>query len=160
MKIDEFVEKKELYSEAYLQLITEVAGSHKLSKKIEKLIKKLEEKKISIPGNELPDLRKIIDILKDEILKKIKFVEKEYERGNLNARQVAYKIKKYKGRALQVKKFLQEKKILSKFDWRYLIDLGLGLMWIPVALPSIESFIQSIMGAAKVSPPITHAPLH
>jgi hypothetical protein len=142
MKLNEFAHNKELYSEEYLEFLTEVAGSHRLSKKIERLIKKLQEKKITLPSDDRPDVNKVISILQDELLGKVKDVEKEYERGNLNIKQVAYKLKKYKGRALQVKKFLQEKKILNKFDWTNLIYLGLSLMWLPSAITAIPGFVQ------------------
>ena len=154
MKAKDFIKTKELYSEEYLALINEVAGSHRLSKKIEKLIHKINEKKISIPADDRPDLNKVIKILQNELLEKIKFVEKEFDRGNLNAKQVAFKLKKYKGRALQVKKFLQEKKILSKFDWQNLVYLGLSLMWIPSAVSSIPGFMQ--MFGAPPSAPLAH----
>jgi hypothetical protein len=144
MKLEKFVDTKDFYTEEFLNLITEVAGSHRLSKKIEKLIEKLESKKITLPSSDLPDLNKVVKILHDELLKKIKFLEREFEKGNLNARQVAFKLKRYKGRALQVKKFLQDKKILNKFDWQFLVYAGLGLMWLPSAVTSIPSFIEML----------------
>ena len=144
MKLEKFVETKEIFTEEYLTLITEVAGSHRLSKKIEKLIEKLEEKKITLPSSDLPDLNKVIKILHDELLKKIKFLEREFEKGNLNSRQVAFKLKRYKGRALQVKKFLQDKKILNKFDWQFLVYAGLGLMWLPSAITSVPEFTKML----------------
>jgi hypothetical protein len=146
MKLNEFVEKKNMFSEEYLQLISEVAGSHRLSSKIERLIEKLEDKKITMPSSDLPDLNKVIKILEDEILKKIRFLEREYEKGNINSRQVAFKLKRYKTRALQVKKFLQEKKILNKIDWQFLVYAGLGLMWLPSAITSGVDFAK-MMGS-------------
>jgi hypothetical protein len=142
MKLEEFTEDKELYNEDYLRLLTEVRGSQRLSKKIEKLIHKLEEKKIAIPGTDWPDIKKVIDVLHDELLGKIKTVEKDYEKGNINARQVAYKIRKYRRRALQVKRVLQDKKILNKTDWQFLVYAGLGLMWLPSAITSGPDFIK------------------
>jgi hypothetical protein len=142
MKLEELTEDKELYNEEYLRLLTEVRGSQRLSRKIEKLIHKLEEKKIAIPGTDWPDIKKVIDILHDELLGKIKSVESDYEKGNINARQVAYKIRRYRKRALQVKKVLQEKKILDKTDWQFLVYAGLGLMWLPSAITSVPDFIR------------------
>jgi hypothetical protein len=157
MNIKEFNESKKLYNEEYLQLLSEVAGSHRLSKKIEKLIHKINEKKVSIPSDDWPDLKKVIDFLKNDLLGKIKSIEKEYEKGNLNAKQVAYRLKKYRGRALQVKKVLQEKKILNKFDWQNLIYLGLSLLWIPSALAAVPGFVQ--MFGAQPAPVIpSHHP--
>ena len=144
MKLEKFVVEKDFYTEEYLNLLIEVAGSHRLSKKIEKLIEKLESKKITLPSSDLPDLNKVVKILHDELLKKIKFLEREFEKGNLNARQVAFKLKRYKGRALQVKKFLQDKKILNKFDWQFLVYAGLGLMWLPSAITSVPQFTEML----------------
>lgn len=151
MQLNEFIENKGYLTEEFITLVlNEVAGTHRLSRKIEKLIEKLEDKKITLPSNDLPDLHKVIRILQGELLKKIKFLEREYEKGNLNARQVAYKLRRYKNRALQVKKFLQEKKILSKIDWQFLVYAGLGLMWLPSAVASVPEFTK-LLG-------ITHPP--
>ena len=144
MKLEKFVETGEMHTDEYLDFLLEVAGSHRLSKKIEKLIEKLEDKKITLPSSDLPDLNKVIKILHDELLKKIKFLEREYEKGNLNARQIAFKLKRYKSRALQVKKFLQDKKILNKFDWQFLVYAGLGLMWLPSAITSVPQFTEML----------------
>ena len=154
MRLEEFTEDKEVYTEEYLTLLTEVRGSTRLSKKIERLIHKLEEKKIAIPGTDWPDIKKVIDILKDELLGKIKSVEHDYEKGNINSRQVAYKIRKYRKRALQVKKVLQDKKILSKLDWQFLIYAGLGLMWLPSAATTVPDFLK----LAGLTPPPTPVP--
>ena len=59
MKLEKFVETGEMHTDEYLDFLLEVAGSHRLSKKIEKLIEKLESKKITLPSSDLPDLNNL-----------------------------------------------------------------------------------------------------
>jgi hypothetical protein len=144
MKLDTFTETKELYTEEFIDYLSESLRGKLLSNKIEKLIKKLEEKRIAIPHDDWLDVKEIIDLLRDELLVKVKAAEKDLERGNINGKQFIYRIRKYRQRALQVKKFLQEKKILSKFDFTTLAYIGLSAMWIPSAITSVPAFLEMI----------------
>lgn len=106
----------------------------KLSDKIEKLLEKLDEKKFLRSSPEDKNaLDKAEEALK-EMLPEVKKIEKSFEKGNMSRRQALLTLRKFKGKSLAVKKYLQEKRVLSKIDWKFLISTGLSLIWIPLTV--------------------------
>jgi hypothetical protein len=69
-----------------------------------------------------------------EMYPAIKKIEKDWEKKVITKAQALEKIRKFKVKAEAVKKYLQDKKVLKKVDWRFLITTGLSLVWLPMVL--------------------------
>jgi hypothetical protein len=107
---------------------------NKLSDKLKKLLNILEAKRFHLPGEaENTNYDKVIIYLK-QLVKKVIKIEKEYMDGNITRRQAVEQLQTFKYKAIAVKEFLQKHKLLKKVDWKYLISLGLSLVWIPLVL--------------------------
>ena len=107
---------------------------NKLSDKLKKLLNILEAKRFHLPGEaENTNYDKVITYLK-QLVKKVLKIEKEYMDGNITRRQAVEQLQTFKYKAIAVKEFLQKHKLLKKVDWKYLVSLGLSLIWIPLVL--------------------------
>jgi hypothetical protein len=106
----------------------------KLSDKLEKLVEKLQDKKfIRSDPDDMNALDKALLALK-EIIVGVKEVEKDFANGKIGKGVAVSRLKRFKGKATAVKRYLQQKKVLNKTDWKFLVSTGLSLVWIPLAI--------------------------
>jgi hypothetical protein len=115
----------------YEQELLEGLKYFRLSKRIEKLIKKVKDKFIQLPGKEKPDAQLLIEILQNEILPAIKKAENDYAKGKLGKQEALEVIRKMKPKFKEAKKILQGHNLLPKIDWWSVVSIGL---WVPIAL--------------------------
>ena len=115
----------------------------KLSDKIRKLLSLVQAKAFHIPGEDKTKVERTIDLLK-EILERVKKIENSYERGNITRRQALAQLRTMKIKALEVKKYLQDKHVLEKTDWRFLISTGLSLIWLPLVFAKADNLIRAL----------------
>jgi len=107
---------------------------NKLSSKLKKLLDILEAKRFHLPGEaENTNYDKVITYLK-QLVKKVISIEKEYADNNITRRQAIEQLQTFKYKAIAIKEFLQKHKLLKKVDWKYLVSLGLSLIWVPLVL--------------------------
>jgi hypothetical protein len=115
-------------------LLNEGVKHFKLSDKIKKLLEILEGKRfIKSTEDDMNALDKA-ELALREMYPAIKKIEKDWEKKVITKAQALEKIRKFKVKAEAVKKYLQDKKVLKKVDWRFLITTGLSLVWLPMVL--------------------------
>jgi len=135
MKLLEFVERKNYLTEEDKKgMLLEGVKYFRLSLKVEKLIAKLKEKHFKLPDEEQNQAERIIKTLKEDILPAVKKIERDYDKGNINWKQAAYKLKKLKVKMAEIIKFLKREHIFSSVEWEKYVYVLTSLMWIPSAV--------------------------
>jgi len=116
----------------------------KYSKKLKRLVKKLEEKIFHLPGEKKQakktQLEEIINTLKDDILVPVEELEKKFAKGRVSRSYATKKIKAIQPKVKEIVKFLKERNVLSSFDWKWLISSAL---FVPMAASGIVALIKS-----------------
>ena len=122
MKLQDFLVEEQLL---------EGLKKFKLSTRLEKLLDKVKNKFISLPGKEKTDAEQVIEMLDNEILPKVKKIEKKYADGSMSRYEAVREMKRLKPKVASIKKILKADKILPDRDWMGIISF---LMWIPLAV--------------------------
>lgn len=114
----------------------------KYSKKIKRLIKKLEAKVFHLPGEKKQtkktQLEEIIDTLKNDVLDPVEDLEKKFAKKTITKKHAVKKIKFIQPKVKEIVKFLKERNIISAFDWKWLIS---SLLFVPMAVSGIKSLM-------------------
>ena len=140
---------QEFLLENYLEL-DEGIKYHKLSDKIKKLLEILDSKRFIKSSEDDKNALDKAELALREMLPEVKRMELAYERGNITKRQALERIRKFRTKSLAVKKYLEDKKVLNKVDWRFLITTGLSLIWIPLAIFRARDLLNIVLPVPKV----------
>ncbi|GAF91197.1 unnamed protein product, partial [marine sediment metagenome] len=114
----------------------------KYSKKINQLIKKLEKKVFKLPGEKKKkkktELEEIINTLKKDVLKPTEVLEKKFAEKRITKKLAVKKINEIKPKVKEIVKFLKQKDILPKIDWKWLLST---LVFIPMAAGGVKGLL-------------------
>jgi len=135
---------QEFLLENYIEL-DEGIKHFKLSDKIKKLLEILDSKRFIKSSEDDKNALDKAELALREMLPEVKRMELAYERGNITKRQALERIRKFKTKSLAVKKYLEDKKVLNKVDWRFLITTGLSLIWLPLAFWRAHDLINLVL---------------
>lgn len=108
----------------------------KLSKKMERLVKKVKDRFIDLPGKDKPDAEVLIEILQDEILPKVKKAEIDYSKGRIGKQEALEIIRRMSPKFKEVKRILIGHNILPDYK-NYAYVLG-SLIWVPSAIAGVS----------------------
>ena len=139
---------QEFLLENYLEL-EEGIKYHKLSDKIKKLLEILDSKRFIKSSEDDKNALDKAELALREMLPEVKRTEAAYERGNINRRQALERIRKFRIKSLAVKKYLEDKKVLSKIDWKFLISTGLSIIFLPLVFARTQGLIDVILPQQK-----------
>ena len=139
---------QEFLLENYLEL-DEGIKYHKLSDKIKKLLEILDSKRFIKSSEDDKNALDKAELALREMLPEVKRMELAYERGNITKRQALERIRKFRTKSLAVKKYLEDKKVLSKVDWKFLISTGLSIIFLPLVFARTQGLIDVILPRPK-----------
>lgn len=120
------------------QELTEGLKYFKLSKQMERLIKKLKDRFIELPGKEKPDAELLMDIIQDELLPVVKKAETDYKKGKIGKQEALEILARMRPKLKEAKRILIGHNILPDYkNWAYVVG---SLMWIPSAVAGVSIF--------------------
>lgn len=123
--------------------LTEGVKYFKLSDRIKKVLRKVKDAYLDLPGKNETDAEMVIKALETDILKQVIKIEKNYEYGHIGKKEAVEQLNKLNPKFEKGKKLLKDDGILPSinFDWLNLLNFIMWAPWILAGKTFYDIFI-------------------